>query len=157
VAGGIKAKRNGQLFEQVFEYRCRLSHVSVTRIPDGSKRLSQKVIIPIKSPFDYVASFEGKIALLDTKTIEGDKFSHSLIARHQVMEMAKHYNQLLAPCGYVIWFRSIKQVGFISAHALADRVGVRGSFGIKDCVLLGADTAFDCRRIFDLPATPIVK
>jgi len=92
-------------------------------------------------------SYAGKTALLDTKTIEGHTFPHSLIVDHQVAELLQH-EAAGALGGYVIWLRTLNQVIFARASSLEKLAGVAGSIGAEDCQLLGAIETFNPREIF---------
>lgn len=142
---GLAAKRQGSAFEEVFQRACQRSGVAVTRIPDGCKRVGPKRLIQVKSPFDWILTYQGKTVVIDTKSTANASFSNSGIDGHQVQEMLKHTG------GYVVWLRLENQVIFVPATRLATLYGVRGSIGWRDahCVPLGPCGNMDVRKIFE--------
>jgi len=107
-------------------------------------------LIQVKSPFDWVLSYQGKAAVIDTKSTANASFSNSGIDGHQVGHMLAHavHNTI---GGYVVWLRLENQVVFIPATKLATLYGVRGSIGWRDahCVPLGPCGNMDVRKIFE--------
>lgn len=103
----------------------------------------------VKSPWDFVASFNGRTALLDTKTTGANSFPHSQIDENQVNAMLPH-ERLGAIAGYVIHTRENGQVFFIRASALNQCRRIRG--GIEpthpDAIRLGAIHDFSPRLLF---------
>jgi penicillin-binding protein-related factor A (putative recombinase) len=140
----------GKSFEDQFFRLALNKRMAVTRIPDGCKR-GGKLLFPVKTPWDFVLSFGGKTALIDTKTSKDETFAHSKITIHQVTEMGFHVAQMCV-AGYVIWFRHTDQVIFISAPVLLKCSQIRGSFSAKHpgCKILGNSLAeTDLRKIFE--------
>jgi penicillin-binding protein-related factor A (putative recombinase) len=83
-------------------------------------------MIRVKTPSDWIITYGGMTALLDTKTTLGDSFPHSKIEPHQVEEMLLH-SQSGAKSGYVIWMRKTDDIIFCSSALLASLLGKRGS------------------------------
>lgn len=148
--GGAKAKAFGNLFETIFERVCRRSSMVVTRVPDGCKQLRGNQIIRVSSPFDWIVSFGPRTALLDTKTLDNDRFAFSVIKDHQVREMAAHQKMSGNPAGYVIWLRPKDLVFYLNAITLLAMVETRGSLGEchADAILLGSSYDFQASKIF---------
>lgn len=146
--GGLKAKRNGQAFEARFMASCQIYGVCATRIPDGCRRVGARQLIPVKSPFDFVLSYLGRSAMIDTKSYV-DRMPHSDINPDQVRAMLGHEAQG-ALAGYVIYLRESDVMLFTPATALREKLKVRGSIGIDDLmsVPLGAPGEFKPRLIF---------
>lgn len=147
---GIKSQAFGVLFESLFETACKARGVHVTRIPDGCRSVGKK-IIRVRTPWDWVLSYEGKTALIDTKTVSGRKFSYSGIVDHQMNELCYHAEQGTLG-GYIIWLRQTDEVLFVRSNHLLKSYGQRGSFGLGDLKsdVLGylRDRTFDIRKIF---------
>lgn len=145
---GLRAKRNGQNFEMRFMAACNRYGVSATRIPDGCRRVGARQLIPVKSPFDFVLSYQGKSAMIDTKSYS-DKMPHSGINEDQVRSMLGHELQG-SIAGYVIYLREEDVMVFTPASALLAKLKVRGSIGIDDpqSVRLGTPGEFKPRLIF---------
>lgn len=124
--------------------------MAVTRIPDGCKRVGPKRLIQVKTPWDYVLSYNGKTAVIDTKSTANASFSNSKIEGHQVQAMLSHSAHGTIG-GYVVWLRLENQVIFVPATRLATLYGVRGAVGWRDahCVPLGPCGNMDVRRIFE--------
>lgn len=130
-AGGLKAKNNGRIFENIFEEGCRSVGLACTRFPDGCKRLGLKKLMQIPTPWDYIVTNDGVSAMLDTKSVAEAAFSHSNIKEHQVKEMLSHTLRG-AVGGYVIWLRKPARVIFVPARVLWARMGERGSIKEND-------------------------
>lgn len=160
--GGAKSQAFGSLFESVFLKACRSNGVAVTRIPDGCRQFGKK-IIRIPTPWDWVITFEGKSALIDTKTVQGDSFPISAITGHQVSELSRH-GDCGAIAGYVVWFRNEGNVVFLPADILMQAVikNKRGSFSKthSSAISLGSlklYLEFDIRKIFTTLYKPLHK
>lgn len=121
VIAGKRAQRNGADFEAIFDWACTSQGIAITRIPDGCKQLPNK-LIRVKSPFDWVLSYNNKTAIIDTKTIDNNSFPHSKIDSFQVGELIKH-----PISGYIVWLRDINDVLYIPAHTLNTGLFIRGS------------------------------
>lgn len=152
IKAGHRAKNNGAGFENIFQAMCARCGVGVTRVPDGCitrRRGNGIIVLRTKSPWDWVTSWNGKVALLDTKTC-GARFGNSAIDLFQVGEMLKHRPH--ATAGYVIWQRDIDAVFFVDSRVLAGRIGVRGSINplvdVPQRDRLGTVNGFDLRRLF---------
>lgn len=137
---GRLAQGMGSYFEQVFFLTCnRKIGMAVTRMPDGCKTVGKNKLIRVKTPWDYIVSYSGHIALLDTKTTQGNSFPHSKIEPHQVDEMFEHamavesypHGRTCVRAGYVIWFRGEGKVFFIPSVYLSSLVRKRGSLDIS--------------------------
>lgn len=142
---GIHAKKQGNNFESIFEQACRRRGVIATRFPDGCRTVGKGQLLRVKTPWDWILSFAGKCAFIDTKTCAG-RFPYSHIETHQVIEMSRHEeNGLIA--GYAIWSRGEDQVFFIPASALLKPAlnGDRGSAGADHAKakLLGSVVSID--------------
>lgn len=152
IRGGIRAKEIGAGFEDLFEKFCQQQGVAITSIPDGCKQIGpnpRRDLIRVKTPWDWVATYRGQTALLDTKTVEGKSFPCSLITDHQVQALIEHERKG-GLGGYVIWLRSTGAVFFIRAQTLFELSLVPGSFceTHPDAIFLGSGYDFDIRRIF---------
>jgi penicillin-binding protein-related factor A (putative recombinase) len=146
---GIKAKAFGDLFESLFVLGCRRTNgLVVTRFPDGCKVVGRNQVIRVKTPCDWIITFGGVTALIDTKTTEGESFPFSKIEKHQVSEMLRH-ELAGAKAGYVIWFRKTDDVLFVSASLLASLMLQRGSIKPKGySAHLGNSRDFKAQIIF---------
>lgn len=146
--GGAQANAWGKFFENLFLHACLAEQIAVTRIPDGCKQVSATKLIRVPSPWDYVMSFNGFTAFIDTKTSLDSQFSTSLIKEHQVVEMAKHQKQG-AITGYVIWLRKTDQIFFMDGMRLHSLLGRPGSITENNpyALRLGTSRKFQLRPI----------
>lgn len=156
VRGGAEAKAYGAAFESLFEKMCNLNGVAVTRIPDSCKRVYDKQtrrtkLIQIKSPWDWVITYGGNTALIDTKTTQGETFTASMCVDHQIDELAAH-NRLGGITGYVVWLRKFNLVYFLKTPLLLHLRNQGGSIEPRldaRAVLLG-NYSFDVKPIFGI-------
>lgn len=150
---GKRAKAIGALFENIFFKSCLRTGIGITRIPDSCKRIRTDTLVQIKSPFDWICTYQGQSAFIDTKTIDHDAFSHSMISEHQVKALRMHENKG-AIAGYVIWFRPADIVLFVPAKVLESRMQRVGSIRAlpeeKDpnTIYLGKQMNFDVRILY---------
>lgn len=143
----MKPVHSGKAFEDSFETQCKVNMVTATRIPDGCRQLGKK-IIRVKTPWDWVASFLGTAALIDTKTTQEKTFPHSKIDENQVKAMLPHCCALV-PAGYVIELKGSDAVIFVSANVLSTRIYRVGSISANDpgVLYLGTCAKFSPRKI----------
>jgi hypothetical protein len=149
---GGKSKLLGDLFESMFKQISESQGCVVTKIPDGCRQVGKK-LIRVKTPFDWIVSYGSKTALIDTKTVQGESFTPSMIVNHQVDELSRH-EALGTLAGYVVWFRKKEIVEYISSKALL--VALHSGMSIRDnspdCIRLGSlsygSKNFDIRQIF---------
>lgn len=146
---GLRAKRQGQAFEDIFYRACVAKRVAITRFPEGCRRIGPKRLVQVKTPFDWVVSYKNRTALIDTKSVSGAFFPNSAIEGHQVSEMLKHAEHGTIG-GYVVWLRLVNHVIFIPATHLAANYEVRGSIGHMNAnvTLLGPCGNIDITQIF---------
>lgn len=157
---GHRAKRNGDVFENVFKFRCEQMGMGVTKIPNGGRITyvgGKKTLVAQKSPFDWIVSFAGKTILVDTKTVDAENFAHSAIDSHQVANLHVHWRQQVLS-GYVLWLRKKDLVGFVPTPRLLMGLNKSGSIKPTDTCFLSLGTGsnfnpcFDPRPLFQLEA-----
>jgi len=148
---GILAKQNGSSFENMFKTRCTYLKVACTRIPDSCRRVGSgpRDLQQVKSPFDFIISFQGRAAIIDTKTTAEASFKRVLITEHQVEELVQHEKQGVSS-GYVVHLRKVSRVVFISAATLIKATKNPESLTLDDdgVIDLGSLFDFDVRKIF---------
>lgn len=127
----------------------RTQGLAITRFPDGCKVVGPNQIVQVKTPWDWVITYNSRTALIDTKTTEGDTFPHSKIEPHQVKEM---YSHSIAgnTTGYVIWFRKSDEVYFASSLLLNNLLNVRGSLKAEMLQFLGKSSTFKPQIMFGI-------
>lgn len=148
VRGGRKAQQIGQMFEDVFLLKARSQGIAIDRFPPGCKTVG-RMIIRVKTPYDFILSFKGGFSLLDTKCHDNDHLIASRIEDHQLASLLMHEKQGVK-AGYLIFFRKTNEIRFLSASSL-DLI----KRGLKDVpsVLLGTITDFDLRLLFEKEIT----
>jgi hypothetical protein len=147
---GRVQKAFGDLFEDLFYRACsRIPGMAITRFPDGCRTIGKNKVIRIKTPCDWVLTFGGVTALIDTKTCETNSFPHSKIEKHQISEMLKH-TSAGARSGYVVWFRESDEVYFLSSLFLISVISQRGSIKSyeNESNYLGKSSDFQSKLIF---------
>lgn len=144
----VKPQAIGATFESMFLMTARANRIAITKIPDSCRSVGKNQIIRVKSPWDWILTYNRKTAFIDTKTTRGSSFPCSKICEHQVNELIQH-EYAGASAGYVIWLRSTNRVFFMSAKNLAGLMDLGGSFSEihQESVFLGTNI-FDVRRIF---------
>jgi penicillin-binding protein-related factor A (putative recombinase) len=151
VKGGIRANQSGAAFEDIFSRICRMQGISVTRIPNGCRRVGPgpRDIVQIKSPFDWILTYMGRTAVIDTKTVNARAFNSGLIKNHQVKELYAH-ESAGAKGGYVIWLRESNKVFYLGAKVLTRFQITGGMFNEQhpEAVYLGDTFNFDVRKVF---------
>lgn len=147
---GARAQFNGSSFENLFEKCCEASQVAITRIPDSCRQLSHR-IIRVKSPFDWILTYQGRTALIDTKSTLESTFAHSAIDWEQVKSLYDHEARG-AIAGYVLSLGEVNRVVFVGARHLLSKKGVRGSISHADDQVsilgLSGPYGFDATLIF---------
>lgn len=149
VLRGWQNQKSGTDFEGKFYAACYVKGIAITRVPDGCRQAGPHKIVRVKSPFDWIISYNGKTALIDTKSTSRP-LANSAIDQNQVSEMMKHWGRGVR-AGYVVWFREEDRVMFIPADVLDRRRRKRGSIEYDDpeCVSLGEmATGIDPMTIF---------
>lgn len=152
---GLLAKLEGKNFESLFQSTCDRFNVVCTRMPDGCKQIGPNKIIRVRTPWDFILTFGGRTALIDTKSDQGSTFPFSAIEPHQVQEMVRHESEGTV-AGYVIHLRQINAHIFVPAHRLIHlmRTGKRGSISLThpDAVdLSDGIIQLQPRKIFQAP------
>lgn len=147
---GRKAQSGGQGFEDIFERKCRIQKVICTRMPPGGKNVGKR-FVRIKTPFDWVLSYQKGFALIDTKTCNGVRLPNSKIEKHQIDELVLHESSGVT-AGYVIWTRQNDRVFFLPASELVKRLGVRGSCNltVPGAIDMGSLETMDVKLLFTL-------
>src|ERR1700677_1848263 len=142
---GANAKAFGSLFEKLFLTTCRGNGIAVTKIPDGCKQVGRGGVIRVRTPWDWILTYNSRTAFIDTKTTHDAQFACSAIVEHQVLELSSH-ERAGALAGYVIWLRQTNRVFFMPASRLLFLMQAGGSFNEAHsaAIFLGTDQ-FDVR------------
>ena len=147
---GLRSKRMGESWENLFFSTAISQRIAITRVPDGCKQLGPKRIIRVKTPFDWIVTYKGRTALIDTKSTDAETFPNSQIDESQMKHLlSQEIGGAIA--GYIIWFRTLNQVVFVPASSLYQRSKVRGSIDPAhvDVRLLGSALNLNLVALFD--------
>lgn len=113
VLAGKKSQAKGQGFEDFIMKRFNRFGWMVKRIPNGARWTGPRKIIPIKSPFDFLAIKKGICIFFDAKRTSSKKLPMIMIKRHQ----QQHLQDCLdwgCPAGFIVHFESRKEIWFYS-------------------------------------------
>jgi hypothetical protein len=152
--GGLKAKRNGESFENLVMQKARSERVKCFKIPSGCRWVrgfKGARPIPEKTPFDFFACYRGKTIFFDAKTVQKTTFPYSAQEPHQVACLAEIEAEGL-PAGYLIHFAEIDRIGFFKALTLKT-MKPRASIEIKDGFDLGDSRTFSLLKLFEMGFT----
>lgn len=131
-AVGLKAKRNGDFFENLIMFFAVRSGFEFIKIPSGCINLGKK-LIPTKSPFDFILVSDELTVFCDAKSTQHKNFEHSSIDQDQVRNLSKLDNGKNI-CGYLINFNG--EVGFAPVRLLKS-IERGQSVKLCDCLPMG--------------------
>jgi hypothetical protein len=120
IRGGMRAKREGDAFQNFFFSSCHYAGIYAVRFPDGAKRTmrgGRPHLIQVQTPFDFILIGHGNSAYVDTKSISDDVVTYSFLTQHQVGVLFDIENRGLK-AGYVVHFKLTNQVYFFKASLL---------------------------------------
>lgn len=140
---GLRAKRNGDNFETLFEARCRMYDVHYERVPNGCKQIAPNRIIRVRTPFDYILAFDGKSAVVDLKSCEARSFGFSKIVPHQLQALKNLSIGMIA--GYVV--NNLDGVFFVPVQMLLS-CNPGSGIDLRQCESLGKEIKFNPSLIF---------
>lgn len=140
---GLRAKRNGDNFETLFESRCRMYNVHYERVPNGCKQVAPNKVIRVRTPFDYILAFDGKSAVVDLKSCEARSFGFSKIVPHQLQALKNLSVGMIA--GYIV--NNLDGVFFVPVQMLLSCSAGSG-IDLRQCESLGKEIKFNPSLIF---------
>lgn len=120
IRGGLRAKREGDAFQQFFFNACRAAGIYAIQFPEGCKRVMRNgrhALIQVKTPFDFILVGRGTSAYVDTKSIAAETVTYSFLTPHQVQVLGDVEARGLK-AGYVVHFKLTNMVYFFSAKLL---------------------------------------
>lgn len=144
---GFLAKKRGEQFERFFESRARMQKIVCIRIPDGCKQLGPTKIMRVRTPFDYILGYEGRVCFCDLKSFDSDRITKSQLVDHQVECLKKLEPHALA--GYFCFFRKTEKFVFFNVSKL-EGLEAFGSLKEADGVLLGNLLQNDFTKVFEI-------
>lgn len=150
---GMRANINGDEFENLFESFCRKYNIACEHLPpSGAQFVKPGIYKPLKICFDFICSYQGQAAFLDTKSLNASTFPKSLVKGHQVLAMQK-FSELGHPCGYVIELKELQKIYFFSIETILDLKQRDSLKESNSTVCLGTRWNMDPRKIW----SPVVK
>lgn len=147
ILAGRKAKAQGQIFENLFKNTAFRFGFHVFHIPMGAKQVSANKMIRVLTPCDFILWHELGAAAIDVKSTSKSTFSYTDTTTHQLTDLLK-VEFLGFMAGYVIHFRELNKISFISARRLT-RLKARESVRPEDGILLGSMNNLSLRPILD--------
>lgn len=147
---GRTAKAAGSAFEDLFERAAKRLRMAVSRIEDGCQRVGGNQLIRKRQPGDWILTYRGLTAILDTKSVAGKALPCSAINDYQRQELARHASHG-GIAGYVVWTRDTKDFYFIPASVLEEKAKLkRGSIGPQEpgVISLGTEPQPNLTAIF---------
>lgn len=115
---GLKAKRAGDSWENVFESSAWRAGCKVIKIPSGCRWVAANRAVAVPTPFDFVIMKAGKSIYLDTKSTMDANWTYSMNDPQQLHWLGE-CAQAGHKAGYVVNFQSIRKVVFFSIYLLA--------------------------------------
>lgn len=105
---GLRAKRQGEVFETYLKMAAQVQKVAYLKIPTGCEvrgggpRLKT---IMVKSPFDFIFAHKGQTLFFDCKSTDEDRFVRSRIDWDQVESMRVLHDQG-CKTGLIVFFEA---------------------------------------------------
>ena len=154
---GKRAQKEGRAFEDFFELSCNRQGFSWLKLPVGAKICGKEASGKPKwkltrAAFDYLIA--GRIdghsvaAYIDTKTIDSDRFTKSMIDWDQVNDLQRFWEQG-HPAGYLIHFRAIHKIVYIDAGKLL-KIGNFGTIYPTDGLDMGDLFTMDIKKLWSV-------
>lgn len=138
----------GKSFEEVLTYHGKRHGLLVIQNKLTAKYMGGGRIQVEKSNLDFMISDNlGNVGFVDAKSFKDDSFSYSEISPHQI-ERADLYNCYKIPAGFVVFFRSTKNVYFFSGMQIK-LSGPKNSFRPGNGLLLGPWHDFDLKLVLE--------
>ena len=138
---GLKAKRNGDGFENLIINKFKSCGVAIKKIHTGTQFIGAGKTIPKKNLFDFISAYKGKTVFFDAK-VRGDKtFPYSKVNQNQLDDLLLFEAQGIN-CGYVVGFEGGKRIVFFSASQLKKLTHGK-SYSEIDGVFLSDDIFLD--------------
>lgn len=149
---GRKAQNKGKGFETFLERACWAQGIVAIRIPDGCRKINGGFgrlpkLLPVKSPFDWILGFEGRVVCLDTKNLGDKRLAYSALKQHQVQALWSLGKHCVA--GYLVFFNELGMLSFFNGATLK-KLCSGDSLGIEDAQITQRIDSIDLRELFKL-------
>lgn len=138
---GKIARANGEFFERLVMFHARRLGFHIEKIPSGARWIGPNRVMPVKTPFDFIAAKNKKTIIFDAKCINKDSFSKSEIKLHQAMSLMR-FESIGIVAGYLIYFVPVNRVCFYFASELLN-LKSRQSLKSDNGIFLGGNDDFD--------------
>ena len=119
---GMRAKMSGRQYENYFCNSVKGENFAIIRLPEsGARWISKNKYIPQNIPCDIIIGFKNKTALIDLKSIEGERFTYTMVwsKPHQAEGMHDFLkNQGCWTAGFIIFFQKNKSIVFFHVNKL---------------------------------------
>lgn len=137
-------KDSGKQFEFLFYKQAQRSGFLAQKNDLSCRIIGKGKLIPIKSELDFkLISQDGRVGFFDCKSFAGDHFYTSDIDKKQI-ERATLYKEWGVPSGFVVWFRDLNKVCFITGGKIRY---IGGKITPEDMLCLGRFEHFDLSLI----------
>lgn len=114
---GKKAQSQGLLYERILQLNARAQGIAWLRIPDGCIQ-KKRIIVRVKSPFDWILKWDDKIAFVDTKSTIQDRIRYSDLPEHQIRAL-KLLTTKHAKAGFLVFYSSYGCASFFDVRDLS--------------------------------------
>ena len=145
--GGRKSQSEGKGFEGIFKTIAQIEGIRIKKIPEFGRWIGPIAFKPIAGWVDFMLiNHDGRVAFIDTKTIDAGAFQYSLIDRNQLDFLSSVGD--LCPAGYVVCYRStIQRVVYYKWNVL---MSIQPGSSLKpyDGIDLGPLFQFSAKKIF---------
>jgi penicillin-binding protein-related factor A (putative recombinase) len=143
--GGNRPRAEGKGFEGIFETVCQLQGLKVIKVPEAGRWIGRGAFKPIPGMCDFIIIDNGRVAFVDTKSIDQEVFPASLISPNQLEHLTSVGD--VCPAGYVVCFRPIQRVVYFPWNVLL-ATPARTSLSPADGIDLGQLSFFSVKKIF---------
>jgi penicillin-binding protein-related factor A (putative recombinase) len=117
----------GRATEAQFENELNMKRIGWVRVPDGCKIVGRGRLIRIKSPFDYIASLNGKNICVDVKHTMSEMFPVGKINKEQVGQLLRVNHG-----GYMVYCKPKHCWYFIPVRQLKKAVDIHKSIQLSE-------------------------
>jgi len=145
----LHSRIEGSIFENRIIMQARMEEIALVQLPTGARPVGRRgakpILIPVKTPFDFVLIKNHAAAFIDAKSTSKKAFAYTDITRHQAQKLDEIEREGMV-AGYLVHFRTTDDVVLIPAHRLME-LKPRDSLGPDDGVWLGHIDNFKLRGI----------
>lgn len=143
-----ESRDHGRVFEELFLRQAQRNGLLAKKNEPPARRIYGGRLQQIKGSLDYMlVNQRGRLGFFDCKSFGVERFVHSALDEDQV-ETAQLLNDWNVPAGFVVWFRPLDKIVYITGFTVCAR-GPGESFGPDDGRWLGGFADFDLKRVLD--------